>query len=206
MIKQQFIPLSATGRRPGTKLKPEYITIHSTGNPKSTAQNEADNVCNNNPELQVSFHIVVDDKQAIQVLPFNEMAWHAGDGLGTGNTRSIGLEICEGGDRVKALTNAAEVVRDLMEAYNIDRNHVARHKDWSGKNCPRILLDPAYIKNGMNWSWFLSRLTPAKEHWAAKHLRSLVTKGLIRSPEAHADLDKPITKGELFALLDRLSK
>ena len=206
MIKTQFIPLSATGRRPATPMKPEYITVHSTGNPRSTAQNEADNVCNNNPDLKVSFHYAVDDKDLIQVLPTNETAWHAGDGLGTGNMKSIGIEICEGGDRVKALMNAIELVKELMVAYNIDRNHVARHKDWSGKNCPRILIDPAHIKNGMNWSWFQSRLTPAKEHWAAKHLRSLVTKGLIRSPEAHSDLDKPITKGELFALLDRLSK
>ena len=206
IIKEQFIPLSATGRRPAIPMVPEYITVHGTGNPHSTAQNEADNVCKNNPELQTSFHFVVDDKEIIQVLPTNEVAWHAGDGLGTGNTRSIGIEICEGGDRVKALMNATELVKGLMTAYNIDQNHIARHKDWSGKNCPRILIDPVYIKNGMNWSWFLSRLTPAKEHWAAKHLRSLVTKGLIRSPEAHSDLDKPITKGELFALLDRLSK
>lgn len=27
MIKQQFIPLSATGRRPGIAMKPEYITM-----------------------------------------------------------------------------------------------------------------------------------------------------------------------------------
>lgn len=204
IIKEQFIPLSATGRRSGRGMKPEYITIHSTGNPRSTAQNEADNVCKNNPELQVSFHLVVDDKQAIQVLPFNEVAWHAGDGFGTGNLKSIGIEICEGGDRVKTLMNAIEVVKELMLAYNIDSNHVARHKDWSGKNCPRILIDPSFTKNGMNWSWFKSLLIPAKEHWAAKHLRSLVAKGLIKSPEAHSDLNKPITKGELFAMLDRM--
>ena len=205
MIKTQFIPKTAKGRRPAIPMIPEYITIHSPGH-ISTAQNEADNVCNNNPDLKVSFHYAVDDKDRIQVLPTNETAWHAGDNLGTGNMKSIGIEICEGGDRAKALMNAVELVKELMIAYNIDRNHVARHKDWSGKNCPRILIDPAHIKNGMNWSWFQSRLTPAKEHWATKHLRSLVTKGLIRSPEAHSDLDKPITKGELFALLDRLSE
>ena len=94
MIKTQFIPLSATGRRPAIPMIPEYITVHSTAN-TATAQNEADNVCNNNPTMKVSFHIVVDDKQAIQVLPFNEVAWHAGDGFSTGNLKSIGIEICE---------------------------------------------------------------------------------------------------------------
>lgn len=202
-MKQQFIPLSATGRRPGIKLVPRYITVHSTAN-TATAQNEADNVCNNSPQMQVSFHVVVDDKQAIQVLPFNEVAWHAGDGMGTGNTASIGIEICEGGDRAKALINAANVVKELMSAYNIDRNNVTTHRAWSGKNCPRILLDSRYQVNSMDWAWFLRQLEPAKEHWAVKHLRSLVTKGLIKSPDAHSDLDKPITKGELFAMLDRM--
>ena len=206
MIKTQFIPLSATGRRPGIAMRPEYITVHGTGNTGSTAQNEADNVCKNNPTLKTSFHYVVDDKEVIQVLPTNEVAWHAGDGMGTGNMKSIGIEICEGGDRVKALMNAAELVKDLMTAYNIDRNHVARHKDWSGKNCPRILIDPLYIKNGMNWSWFLSRLEQPKAHWAQKNLESLVTKGIIKSPEAHSDLNKAITKGELFAIIDRIYK
>ena len=205
MIKQQFIPLSATGRRPAIAMRPEYITVHGTGN-RATAQNEADNVCNNNPTMKTSFHLVVDDKDKIQTLPFNEVAWHAGDGMGTGNMKSIGIEICEGGDRVKALNNAVDVVQELMLAYNIDSNHVTTHQAWSGKNCPRILLDPLYIKAGMNWSWFKSRLVPAKEHWAMKHLRSLVQKGLIRSPEAHVDLDKPITKGELFAMLDRMQE
>ena len=102
--------------------------------------------------------------------------------------------------------NAAELVKDLMAAYKIDRNHIARHKDWSGKNCPRILIDPLYIKNGMNWGWFLSRLDPPKTHWAQKNLESLVTKGIIKSPEAHSDLNKAITKGELFAIIDRIYK
>ena len=205
IIKEQFIPKSATGRRPGWVMDPDYITIHSTTS-VATAQNEADNLCNNNPDLKVSFHAAIDDKGVVQTLPWRETAWHAGDDMGTGNLRSIGIEICEGGDRKKALTNAAELVRILMKEFNIDRNHVTTHQRWSGKPCPRILVVPEYIKNGLGWSYFLSLLEPAKEHWAARYLRSLISKGLIRSPEAHSDLDKPITKGELFALLDRMSK
>lgn len=44
-------------------------------------------------------------------------------------------------------------------------------------------------------------------HWAEKHLNSLVQKGLINSPEAHRDnLDEPISKGQIFALLDRITE
>lgn len=45
-----------------------------------------------------------------------------------------------------------------------------------------------------------------KPHWAEKHLYNLVKKGLIDSPEAHKNsLDEPLTKGQVFALLDRIT-
>jgi N-acetylmuramoyl-L-alanine amidase len=157
-MKEQFIPKTATGRRPGIKMRPEYITIHSTGNPRSTAQNEADNVCNNHPKLKVSFHAVVDDKEAIQVLPFNEVGWHAGDGAGKGNMASIGIEICESGNRQKALENAIRLVKDLMDGYKIPLKNVVQHNHWSGKDCPRILRNKAYVQGRCDWKWFYSRL------------------------------------------------
>jgi len=43
------------------------------------------------------------------------------------------------------------------------------------------------------------------EHWARENLNNLVKKGLIKSPEAHQNLDATITKGELVAILDRLT-
>ena len=157
-MKVQLIPKTSTGRRPGIKMKPEYITVHSTGNPRSTAQNEADNVCNNHPKLKVSFHAVVDDKQAIQVLPFEEVAWHAGDGSGKGNMASIGVEICESGDRLKTLENALAVVSVLMEKYNIPLEKVVQHNHWSGKDCPRILRNKSYIQARYDWKWFYGKL------------------------------------------------
>ena len=158
IMKEQFIPKTATGRRPGIKMRPEYITIHSTGNPRSTAQNEADNVCNNHPKLKVSFHAVVDDTQAIQVLPFNEVAWHAGDGTGKGNMASIGIEICESGNRQKALENAIRLVKDLMDGHKIPLKNVVQHNHWSGKDCPRILRNKAYVQGRYGWKWFYSKL------------------------------------------------
>ena len=155
---EMLIPKSAKGRRPQVKMTPQYITIHSTGNPRSTARNEASNVVNNNPEMKVSFHLVVDDKDVYQTLPFNEIGWHAGDGRGNGNYKSIGIEICESGDRRKALQNAIEVVKDLMVAYKIDINHVVQHNHWSGKDCPRILRNKSFIKDGLDWNWFIKQI------------------------------------------------
>src|SRR5690606_24633471 len=72
-------------------------------------------------------------------LPTNEVGWHAGDGRGPGNTKSIGIEICvnSDGDYEKAKENAAWLVRKLMKKLNIPIDRVVQHNRWSGKNCPR---------------------------------------------------------------------
>lgn len=163
-IKQQFIPASRTKQRPGYAMAPQYITIHSTGNPKSTAQNEANYVCYNS-DRQASYHYVCDDSQIIQVLPVNEVAWHAGDGgSGTGNRKSVAIEICEPGDRKKAVDNAVWLTKELMRDLKIDKAHIRQHHDWSGKDCPRILRNKAYVKDGIDWAYFMAQIdTPQKE-------------------------------------------
>ncbi|WP_353096264.1 N-acetylmuramoyl-L-alanine amidase [Tissierella praeacuta] len=132
-------------------MKPECLTIHSTANEKSTAQNERDNLNRENNITSTGFHMVVDDKETIECIPFNMVAYHAGDGVkGVGNTKSIGLEICESGDRAKTLQNAVEVVAKILyeRGWGIDR--LKRHHDWSGKNCPRILS----ANNWEGWTAF----------------------------------------------------
>lgn len=163
-IKQQFIPASRTKQRPGYAMIPQYITIHSTGNPKSTAQNEADYVCYNS-DRQASYHYVVDDSRIIQVLPADEVAWHAGDGgSGTGNRKSVAIEICEPGDRKKAVDNAVWLTKELIRDLKIDKAHIRQHHDWSGKDCPRILRNKAYVKDGIDWAYFMAQIdTPQKE-------------------------------------------
>lgn len=162
-IKQQFIPASRTKQRPGYAMTPQYITIHSTGNPKSTAQNEANYVCYNS-DRQASYHYVCDDSQIIQVLPVNEVAWHAGDGgSGIGNRKSVAIEICEPGDRKKAVDNAVWLTKELMRDLSIDKAHIKQHHDWSGKDCPRILRDSAYIKDGIDWAYFMAQIDTPQE-------------------------------------------
>ena len=133
-------------------MTPEYITIHNTANDAS-AQNEVNYMLNNNNET--SYHFAVDDKEIIQAIPLNRNAWHAGDGgSGTGNRKTIGIEICyskSGGDRfVAAMHNAAELTASLLIKYGWGTERVKKHQDWSGKNCPhRILSD-------YGWGYFLN--------------------------------------------------
>ena len=138
-------------RRPGYSMTPEYITIHSTGNPTSTARNERAWLTSPNNNVTASWHIVVDEKEAIEAIPLNEVAWHAGDGgNGTGNRKSIGIEICESGDRQKTLQNAVQLIAKLLRERGWGVDRLRRHFDWSGKICPRILQP----NNWAGWEQF----------------------------------------------------
>lgn len=67
------------------------------------------------------------------------------DGNGTGNRKSIGVEICyskSGGERYKkAEKNTIKFIAQLLRerGWGIDR--VKKHQDWSGKYCPHRILD-----------------------------------------------------------------
>ena len=129
-------------RRPGLAMVPQYITIHSTGNPKSTARNERAWLTNPANKVTASWHICVDEKEAVEAIPLNEVAWHAGDGgSGTGNRKSIGIEICESGDRQRTLQNAVKLVTKLLKERGWGVDKLRRHYDWNKKICPRIFYD-----------------------------------------------------------------
>lgn len=124
-------------------MSPTSITIHSTANPKSTAIQERNWLVNPLNTRDASWHIAIDDEMAVEAIPLNEVAYHAGDY--TGNRTSIGIEICESGDREKTLNNSAIVVAKLLKKYGWGTDKLKRHYDWSGKNCPRIL--------NITWDW-----------------------------------------------------
>ena len=84
-----------------------------------------------------SWHIAVDEKLAVEAIPLDEVAYHAG--TSAGNNTSIGIEICESGDRVKTLKNAAELTAKLLHEKNWGIDRLKRHYDWSKKICPRIM-------------------------------------------------------------------
>lgn len=138
------------------EMKPEYITVHNTANDTS-AENEINYMISNNNE--VSFHYAVDDKEAVQGILTNRNSWNAGDGVnGTGNRKSISVEICyskSGGDRfIQAEKNAAQVVADLLHGWNLPLDRVKKHQDWNGKYCPHRTLD-------MGWDRFLKMVSDA---------------------------------------------
>ena len=166
-----IIDLIPKGRRnrPGYPMEPLYLTIHSTANTAAGADAAAHAVyiksdaCAARP---ASWHFTVDGgtkdgKQApaiYQHLPLNENGWHAGDGTnGTGNRKSIGIEICENrdGNRAQAIRTAAWLCAKLIREVKTLKPFpevLKQHFDWSGKNCPRIL------RTGNKWADFLRQV------------------------------------------------
>lgn len=137
--------------RPGTKIVPEYITEHNTGNIGKGANALAHNNLIHNlskkpprDTTHTSWHCTIDENYIYIHIPFNEMAWHCGDGSkGNGNSKSIGLEICMHSDQknyMQAEENAIALTVHLMRYYNIPVRNVRPHQDWSGKFCPAIIL------------------------------------------------------------------
>lgn len=131
-------------------MTPTRIVVHNTANDAS-ARNEIKYMQGNNK--QVSFHIAVDDIEAVQGVPLDRNAWHAGDGAnGTGNRQGIAIEICyskSGGAKFEAAErNAAELIAQLLKERGWGIDKVTKHQDYSGKYCPHRTLD-------MGWQRFL---------------------------------------------------
>ncbi len=124
----------------------KYITIHNTAN-SAPAINERTYLNNRSDKTYISYHYAVDENEALQILPHNRGGWHAGDGKGSGNTASIGIEICRStcyGDDAelyrRAEENAARLAASLLDEFGLPTSALRKHQDWSGKKCPHRIL------------------------------------------------------------------
>ncbi|MBD1379240.1 peptidoglycan recognition protein family protein [Metabacillus arenae] len=153
-VKQDLVPTSKHGVKCPYNMDAEYITVHNTANDAS-AQSEINYMKRNNNS--VSYHYAVDDKEVIQGISCNRNAWHCGDGgSGSGNRKSIGVEICyskSGGDKYyKAESLAIKLIAQLLKERGWGINRVKKHQDWSGKYCPHRILSEG------RWNSFLNAI------------------------------------------------
>lgn len=148
----------------------KYIVVHYTANDGDTDEGNANYFKNH--IVQASAHYFVDDDSITQSVPDNYVAWSVGGrkyanyyitgggkfyGICT-NSNSLSVEMC---DTVKngvygfteaTMRNSAELIKKLMKMYGVDSNHVIRHFDVTGKNCPAPFIDDAA------WRLFKARL------------------------------------------------
>lgn len=136
-------------------MTPIGICVHNTANDAS-ASNEITYMTKKENKNKVSFHVAVDDKEAIQGIPFNRNAFASGDGSnGEGNRKYIHFEICyskSGGTRfAQAEKRCAKEIALILKEKGWGTDRVKKHQDFSGKYCPHRTLD-------LGWTRFLKMI------------------------------------------------
>lgn len=139
---------------------PTAIIVHNTDNFSKTATAKAHAEGLKNGYMQgMSWHVVVDDKEAYQCLPYNRGAWHIGVNYGNktlfgkiNNRNSVCVEMCvnAGYDYEKAFQNTVDVVKQLMAKLKIPADKVYQHYDICNKYCP------SQIRKRGDWNRFKS--------------------------------------------------
>jgi hypothetical protein len=142
--------------RNGQSIK--YIVLHFTGNTNDTALNNGSyfGSCNRD----ASAHYFVDDNNVVQVVEDSMASWNCGDGngkYGITNQNSIAIEMCGTNGDISTVTenNTLELVKYLMDKYNVPIDKVVRHYDASRKMCPSPWSNNSWAR----WNEFKNKLT-----------------------------------------------
>ena len=132
----------------------KYIVVHYVGAGSSSSGNAKNNcIYFGRANREASAHYFVDDGGIWEYAdPKAYYTWHCGDGhgkYGITNSNSIGIEVCQDGDRPFTeieIRHLTELVRYLMNQFGVPASHVVRHYDASHKLCPLY-----YAKRSSEW-------------------------------------------------------
>lgn len=114
------------------------VTIHntdwiSTARGTTPAEQYTRATVNGNMN-DVRVHYYVDNVCAWQNLPLNLSGWHAADGSGNGNRRTIAIECimssAYNATDKKSEDNAARLAAALLKKYNLSIDHLYTHTHW----------------------------------------------------------------------------
>ncbi|HBM4634078.1 TPA: N-acetylmuramoyl-L-alanine amidase family protein, partial [Listeria innocua] len=129
------------------------IVMHYTANPGASADNHR-RYFRDLKNRYASAHIFIDDKEAICIIPLNEVAYHANERSckltalqastsyyrgGNANLTSIGIEMCldkNGNITAATFNRSVDVAAELCKTYDLTASDIIRHYDVTGKNCP----------------------------------------------------------------------
>lgn len=148
--------------------KPIGITVHNTDwinvSSSTTPAEQYTRATYNGNMGSVRVHFYVDNKCAWQNLPLNLSSWHAADGDGDGNRKTISIECImknsTDSTSLKSEDNCAKLVAYLLNKYNMTvEKNLFTHSYWlnyvdgrrgdidtmntmkrDGKNCPAYIL------------------------------------------------------------------
>lgn len=161
------IPCHSGNYAQGRKSPVRFLVIHYTANNGDTARGNGNYFARS--KVNASAHYFVDENECVQSVQEKDTAWHCGANVYKNpecrNANSIGVELCSRKDSAgryyfkdATVKNAAALARQLMQKYGIPLDHVLRHYDVTGKNCPAPMVeDPA------QWERFLGMLRESED-------------------------------------------
>ncbi len=149
-VSVQIVDINGSGRRGQPLQGVKDIAIHYVGNPGTTAQGNHDFY--NQPDTKVSSHFVIGlEGEVIQCVPLDEKSSATNDR----NLDTISIEVCHP-DATGQFTEASyqslvKLTAWLCDHFNLDRSHVIRHYDVTGKPCPLY-----FVEHPEAWTQFLA--------------------------------------------------
>lgn len=142
-LRQKIVDRARTNNRPGILMTPERWVQHETDNeaPTAGAANQALYLFNGAEGRTASWHFTVDDVEAWQTIPVNEVSWNGGDSEGPCNYGGVSCELCVNmvgnpARMARARRNAEELAAEILRA--IERRQIDFHAD-----CCRRAGNPA---------------------------------------------------------------
>lgn len=149
----------------------KYIVVHYVGSGSSAAGNAKNNcIYFAGGNRNSSAHYFIDDGGIWEYAdPSTYFTWHCGDGggkYGITNANSIGIEVCQDGDKPfteKEIAYLSELVKHLMTKFSVPASRVVRHYDASRKQCPLY-----YAKRSTEWAALQKRITGSVNGWVSQ--------------------------------------
>lgn len=154
-IRKAWLPENLYPMKAPYALVPKGIVVHNTAGTASAIEERDIMVRNSNSP--VGFHVVIDENEAVEVVPFRRNTWHAGDGgLGYGNRNLIGIEIARSKSPnqiyLKAEDNAAEYIAGVLFEYGWGVDKLHKHKEFTATACPHKTEE-------LGWGRFISKVS-----------------------------------------------
>lgn len=152
-LTNHWLPASQYPLKAPYAMTPAGIVVHNTAGTASAREEAAAMIAS---AAATSFHVVIDEAEAVECIPFARNAWHAGDGAaGYANRHLIGLEIARSMDTTsdrfdQAEANAALYIAHVCRQYGWTSAQLHQHNWYSSTACPH--------RTKTHWQTFLTQV------------------------------------------------
>lgn len=152
-LTNHWLPASQYPIKAPYAMTPAGIVVHNTAGTASAREEAAAMIAS---AAATSFHVVIDEAEAVECIPFARNAWHAGDGAaGYANRHLIGVEIARSMDTAsdrfeQAEANAALYIAHVCRQYGWTSAQLHQHNWYSSTACPH--------RTKTHWQTFLKQV------------------------------------------------